>query len=151
MDGDLLLNLRSPRDYVGPPFLRSSVPPFLRSPVPPFLRSSVPPFLRSSVPPFLRSFVRSRLWYFLSLLDGASVREAHCAQATVARLVTFESLKWKYSFATNSALFMKLGSLLYVRCRNMWESFLVINFRSFLYLPRMKKMREREGRMMGRE
>ena len=27
------------------------------------------------------------------------MREAHCAQATVARLVTFESLKWKYSFA----------------------------------------------------
>ena len=60
-------------------------------------------------------WVRSRLWYFLSPLDGASVREAHCeqastavreahcAQATVARLVTFESLKWKYSFATNSA------------------------------------------------
>ena len=82
----LLLNLRSPRDYLGPPFLRSSV--------------------------------RSRLWYFLSPLDCASVREAHCeqastavreahcAQATVARLVTFESLKWKYSFATNSALFI---------------------------------------------
>ena len=89
------------------------------------LRSSV----RSFVRPFVRSFVRSRLWYFLSPLDDASVREAqgeqastavreaHCAQATVARLVTFESLKWKYSFATNSALFMKLGSLLYVRCR----------------------------------
>ena len=72
----LLLNLSSPRDYVG-----------------------------SSVPPFLRSSVRSRLWYFLSPLDGASVREAHCeqantavreahcAQAIVARLVTFESLK----------------------------------------------------------
>ena len=27
----LLINLRSPRDYVGPPFLRSSVPPFVRS------------------------------------------------------------------------------------------------------------------------
>ena len=47
---------------------------------------------------------------------STAVREAHCAQATVARLVTFESLKWKYSFATNSALFMKLGSLLPVRC-----------------------------------
>ena len=69
----LLINLRSPRDYVGPPFVRS---------------------------------------FALSPLDGASVREAHCeqastavrkahcAQATVARLVTFESLKWKYSFAT---------------------------------------------------
>ena len=63
----------------------------------------------------LRSSVRS---FALSPLDGASVheahceqastavREAHCAQATVARLVTFESLKWKYSFATNSALFI---------------------------------------------
>ncbi len=82
------------------------------------------------VRPFLRSFVRSRLWYFLSPVDGASVREAHCEQAstavreahcapaTVARLVKFESLKWKYSFATNSTLFMKLGSLLYVRCRH---------------------------------
>ena len=82
------------------------------------------------VRPFLHLFVRSRLWYFLSPLDGASVlevhceqastamREAHCAQATVASLVTFESLKWKYSFATNSASFMKLGSLLYVRCRH---------------------------------
>ena len=27
---------------------------------------------------------RSRLWYFLSPLDGASVREAHCAQASTA-------------------------------------------------------------------
>ena len=36
----------------------------------------------------------------------------------LARLVTFESLKWKYSFATNSTLSMKLGSLLYVRCRH---------------------------------
>ena len=44
----LLLNLRSPRDYVG------------------------------------RVFVRSRLWYFLSRLDGASVREAHCEQASTA-------------------------------------------------------------------
>ena len=32
---------------------------------------------------------------------STAVREAHCAEATVARLVTFESLKWKYSFATN--------------------------------------------------
>ena len=30
---------------------------------------------------------------------STAVGEAHCAQATVARLVTFESLKWKYSFA----------------------------------------------------
>ena len=35
-------------------------------------------------PPFVRSFVRSRLWYFLSPLDGASVREAHCEQASTA-------------------------------------------------------------------
>ena len=32
----------------------------------------------------LRSFVRSRLWYFLSPLDGASVLEAHCEQASTA-------------------------------------------------------------------
>ena len=34
----------------------------------------------SSVPPF----VRSHLWYFLSPLDGASVREANCEQARTA-------------------------------------------------------------------
>ena len=28
--------------------------------------------------------VRSRLWYFLSPLDGASVRQAHCAHASTA-------------------------------------------------------------------
>ena len=118
----LLLNLRSPRDYVGPPF------------------------------------VRSRLWYFLSPLDGASVREAHCeqastavreahcerrteapyaqastAQATVARLVTFESLRWKYSFATNSALFMKLGSLLYVRCCHRSAKSTAVSNKKFLF------------------
>ncbi len=43
------------------------------SSVHPFVRSSV----RSSVRPFVRSFVRSRLWYFLSPLDGAWVREPH--------------------------------------------------------------------------
>ena len=32
----------------------------------------------------VRPFVRSRLWYFLSPLDGASVREAHCEQASTA-------------------------------------------------------------------
>ena len=65
-------------------------------------------------------WVRSRLWYFLSPLDAASVREAHCeqastavreahcAQATVARLVTFESLKWTYSFATISVYEIRL-------------------------------------------
>ena len=41
----LLINLRSPRDYVGPPFFRS---------------------------------------FALSPLDGASVREAHCEQASTA-------------------------------------------------------------------
>ena len=30
---------------------------------------------------------RSHLWYFLSPLDGASVREAHCAQASIYRLI----------------------------------------------------------------
>ena len=94
--------------------------------------------LRSSVRPFVRSFA-------LSPLDGASVREAHCeqastavreahcAQATVARLVTFESLKWKYSFATNSALFMKLGSLLYVRCRHGSAKSTAVSNKTFLF------------------
>ena len=93
----------------------------------------------------LHSSVRSRLWYFLSPLDGASVREAHCeqastavreahcAQATVARLVTFESLKWKCSFATNSALFMKLGSLLYVRCRHRSAMSTAVSNKTFLF------------------
>ena len=108
--------------------------------------------LRSSV----RSFVRSRLWHFLSPLDGAasrlalqcaalkrharrlalqcaSVREAHYAQATVARLVTFESLKWKYSFATNSALFIKLGSLLYVRCRHRSAKSTAVSNKTFIF------------------
>ena len=31
-----------------------------------------------------RPSCRSGLWYFLSPLDGASVREAHCAQASTA-------------------------------------------------------------------
>ena len=95
----------------------------------------------------LRSSVRSHLWYFLSPLDGASVRKAHCeqastavrlteapcAQATVARLVTFESLKWKYSFATNSELFMKLGSLLYVRCRHRSAKSTAVSNKTFLF------------------
>ena len=81
----------------------------------------------------LRLSVRSRLWYFLSPLNGASVREEHCAQATVARLVTFESLKWKYSFATNSALFMKLASLLYVRCRHRSAKSIAVSNKTFLF------------------
>ena len=32
-----------------------------------------------------RRAVRSRLWYFLSPFDGASVREVHCAQASTAQ------------------------------------------------------------------
>ena len=47
-EGNLLLNLRSPRDC---------------------------------------GSCRSRLWYFLSPLDGASVHEAHCAQASTVNLV----------------------------------------------------------------
>ena len=84
----------------------------------------------------LRSSVRS---FALSPLDGATVREAHCEQATVARLVTFESLKWKYSFATNSALFinsalfMKLGSLLYVRCRHRSAKSTAVSNKTFLF------------------
>ncbi len=90
----------------------------------------------------LRSPVRS---FAVSPLDGASVREAHCeqastavreahcAQATVARLVTFESLKWKYSFAANSTLFMKIGSLLYVRCRHWSEKSTAGSNKTFLF------------------
>ena len=88
---NLLINLRSPRDYVGLPFFRS---------------------------------------FALSPLDGASVHET---QAAVARLVTFESLKWKYSFATNSALFMKLGSLLYVRCRHRSAKSTAVSNKTFLF------------------
>ena len=66
-------------------------------------------------------------------LQCASVREAHCAHATVARLVTFESLKWEYSFATNSALFMKLGSLLYVRCRHRSAKSTAVSNKTFLF------------------
>ncbi len=90
----------------------------------------------------LRSSVRS---FALSPLDGASVRKAHCkqastavreahyAQATVARLVTFDSLKWKYSFATHSALLTKLGSLLYVRCRRRSAKSTAVSNKTFLF------------------
>ena len=60
----------------------------------------------------------------LSLLYESVHRKKHYTRGNntipykLARLVTFESLKWKYSFATNSTLFMKLGSLLYARCRH---------------------------------
>ena len=148
---------------MGPPFLRSSVPPFLRSSVPTFLRSSVVrssvrPFVRSFVRACGTSLVRwmalqcakrtasrrtaSRLALQCAALKGharrlalqcASVREAHCAQATVAHLVTFESLKWTYSFATNSALFIKLGSLLYVRCRHRSAKSTAVSNKTFLF------------------
>ena len=51
----------------------------------------------------------------------------------LARLVTFESLKWKYSFATNSTLFMKLGSLLYVRCRHRSVKSTAVSNKTFLF------------------
>ena len=50
----------------------------------------------------------------------------------LARSVTFESLKWKYSFATNSTLFMKLGSLLYVRCRHRSVKSTAVSNKTFL-------------------
>ena len=51
----------------------------------------------------------------------------------LARLVTFESLKWKYSFATNSTLIMKLGSLLYVRCRHRSVKSTAVSNKTFLF------------------
>ena len=51
----------------------------------------------------------------------------------LARLVTFESLKWKYSFATNSTLFMKLRSLLYVRCRHRSVKSTAVSNKTFLF------------------
>ena len=44
---------------------------------------------------------RSRLWYFLSPLDGASVREAHCVQASI--------LKWFASFLNGRKQLVKIG------------------------------------------
>ena len=64
---------------------------------------------------------------------STAVREAHCAQATVARLVTFESLKWKKSSATNSTLFIKLGSLLYVRCLHRSAKSTAVSNKTFLF------------------
>ena len=97
----VLINLRSPRDYVGLPFFRL----------------------------FVRASVREAHCEQAS----TAVRVAHCAQATVACLVTFESLRWKYSFATNSALFMKLGSLLYVRCRHRSAKSTAVSNKTFLF------------------
>ena len=49
---------------------------------------------RAVVPSCRRAVVpscRSRLWYFLSPLDGASVREAHCAQASNSKYIDEKS------------------------------------------------------------
>ena len=101
----LLINLRSPRDYVGLPFFRSfALIPLDGTSVREAHCEQASTAVHRTEAPCAQA--------------STAVREAHCAQATVARLGTFESLKWKYSFATNSALFMKLGSLLYVRCRH---------------------------------
>ena len=51
----------------------------------------------------------------------------------LARLVTFESLKWIYSFATNSTLFMKLGSLLYATCRHRSVRSTAVSNKTFLF------------------
>ena len=51
----------------------------------------------------------------------------------LALLVTLESLKWKYSFATNSTLFMKLSSLLYVRCRHRSVKSTAVSNKTFLF------------------
>ena len=75
--------------------------------------------------PFFRSFT-------LSPLDGASVREAHCAQATVARLVTFESLE---IFFCDQQRIVYLGSLLYlyVRCRHRSVKSTAVLNKTFLF------------------
>ena len=112
---------------MGPPFVRSSV----RSSVHPFVRSSVRPFVRSSVRPFVRACGTS-LFRWMAL-QCAKRTASRLAQATVARLVKFESLKWKYSFTTNSALFMKLGSLLYVRCRHRSAKSTAVSNKTFLF------------------
>ena len=61
---------------------------------------------------WVRPSVRSRLWYFLSPLDGASVREPHCQQASEAhRLIAirevsppFGGLEQDISFPGNTHL-----------------------------------------------
>ena len=84
--------------------------------------------------PFFRSFA-------LSQLDGASVREAHCeqastavreahcAQATVARLVTFEV----EIFFRDQQRIVYLGSLLYVRCRHRSAKSTAVSNKTFLF------------------
>ena len=129
------INLRSPLDYVGPPFVRS----FALSPLD---GASVREAHCEQASTQVREAHCGKLALQCAVLKRharrlalqcASVREAHCAQATVARLVTFESLKWKYSFATNSALFMKLGSLLYVRCRHRSVKSTAVSNKTFLF------------------
>ena len=45
-----------------------------------------------SIIKFKTGFVRPRLWYILSPLDGASVREPHCQQASEAhRLIAIRA------------------------------------------------------------
>ena len=63
------------------PSCRRAVVPSCRRAVVPSCRRAVVPSCRRAVVPSCRS-CRSCLWYFLSQLDGASVREAHCAQAS---------------------------------------------------------------------
>ncbi len=74
-----------------------------------------------------------------SLYNESVHRKKHytCGNNTIpyklARLVTFEILKWKYSFATNSTMFMKLGSLLYVRCRHRSVKSTAVSNKTFLF------------------
>ena len=75
------------RRAVVPSCRRAVVPSCRRAVVPSCRRAVVPSCRRAVVPSCRRAVVpscRSRLWYFLSPLDGASVREARCAQASTA-------------------------------------------------------------------
>ena len=86
-------------------------------------------------PPFVRSFA-------LSSLDGASVREAHCeqastavrkahcAQATVARLVTFEV---EIFFRDQQRIVYEIRPLLYVRCRHRSAKSTAVSNKTFLF------------------
>ena len=98
--GHLLLNLRSPRDYVRP----SSCRPFVR----PSRRRS----RNDCIATHSYTIVGSRLWYFLSPLDGASVRQQQASEA-----------HW----------FMKLGSLLYVRCCHRSAKSTAVSNKTFLF------------------
>ena len=75
------------RRAVVPSCRRAVVPSCRRAVVPSCRRAVVPSCRRAVVPSCRRAVVpscRSRLLYFLSPLDGASVREAHCVQASTA-------------------------------------------------------------------